>query len=169
MSQVYASEGNYDRWLKTAWSAASIDPTWHPATGSSALASWEMGRGAEALAYRERLRRVSFGAAFNCEYAEDWTKGDYSAIIKETLAARPKLAVSVEADNKVGYALLTLGYLDKARLLLRLPDGVWQFVSGEVPSGATFRELHDRARHEEFAGRTPAASGWSAAERRARG
>ena len=151
LSHVYASEGDYGRWLKAAWRAASIDPTWHPATGSSALASWQMGRGAEALAYRERLRQVSFDAAFNCEYAEDWTKGDYSAIIKETLAARPKLEASAEADTKVGYALLTLGYLDQARLLLRLPDDLWRFVSGEVPTRAVFRELHDRARHEEFA------------------
>jgi tetratricopeptide (TPR) repeat protein len=145
LSHVHGAEGNFPARLDALRRAAAIDPMWHRASGTAALAALELGREAEARAYAERLARSDPRASYLCAYAVDWARGDYSEVVRSTLAARPHLQQTDAADWKLGLALLILGHVDPAELLLRLPPELWGVATGQPLDPAGFIRLNREA------------------------
>ncbi|HEV2567072.1 hypothetical protein [Sphingomonas sp.] len=141
LSNVLGIEGAYADRLQALRRAAATDPRWDRASGSAALAAWEFGFEQEAEAYAARLKEADFARSFECSYAIDAARGDYARIVRETLAVRDRLDESSAADFKLGHALLTLGEVKAARLLLRLPPLMWRITSGEGPRPGELQPL----------------------------
>lgn len=148
LSHVLAIEGNYVDRLQALRRAAATDPLWGRASGSAALAAWEFGFEQEAAAYAERLRKTDLSRSFECSYAVDFARGDYSSVVRETLAVRDDLSEASAADFKLGMALLALGRTQPARLLLRLPPPLWRVASGEGPRPGELEPLLISSDHD---------------------
>lgn len=151
LSNVLSIEGDYIGRLQALRRAAAIDPLWHRASGVAALAAWEMGHSAEADRYAAQLREADPSVAFQCDYALDWAEGDYSGVVRDTLAAREKLNDSKMADWKLGIALLVLGHEQPARLLLRLPPPLWRIATDAGPAPGELEPLMIAANTEDRA------------------
>lgn len=151
LSNVHNIEGNYPARLDALRRAVTIDPLWHRASGTAALLAWEMGYPAEADRYAEQLRKHDLRKSFLCAYAVDWGRGDYSAVVRETVALRPQLQSVDAADWKLGNALLILGHVEPARLLLRLTPDYWEVARGGPASPAAFARINVEAEREERA------------------
>lgn len=141
LSNVLGSEGDYAGRLQALRRSAAIDPLWHRASGMAALAAWEMGYPEEAERHAARLRDIETNNAFLCDYAIDWSKGDYSEVVRDTIAARERLTDSRLADWKLGMALLVLGREQPARLLLRLPPPLWRVATDAGPAPGELEPL----------------------------
>jgi tetratricopeptide (TPR) repeat protein len=141
LSNVLGLEGDYVGRLQALRRAAAIDPLWHRATGSAAVAAWEFGYIGEADAYAARLRERDPRLSFLCGYSVDMARGNYARVVRETVAARARLTEADGADFKLGMALLALGYEQPARLLLRLPPPLWRVVSGAGPAPGELEPL----------------------------
>ncbi|NNM78148.1 hypothetical protein HJG53_14710 [Sphingomonas sp. ID1715] len=133
LSNVLGNEGDFAARLQALRRAVALDPLWHRATGSAAVAALEMGYPEEAERYAARLRQTTTADAFLCDYAIDWTAGNYADLVKTTQAARERVDRLGSIDNNLGRVLLLLGYEQPARLLLRLPPPLWRIVSGQGP------------------------------------
>lgn len=151
LSNVHGIEGNYPGRLDALRRAAAIDPLWHRTSGMAAVAAWELGHEAEADAYSERLRRVDRRKSFLCSYAVDCARGRYAQVVRATLAERPLLQQADAADWKLGNALLILGRVDTARLLLRLTPELWEIARGGPPSLDAFASVNLRAETDSYA------------------
>lgn len=151
LSNVLGSEGDYVGRLQALRRAAAIDPLWHRASGSAALAAWELGHWQEAKAYAERLREIDLQRSFECGYAIDWARGDYSGVVHDTLASRQRLVDAEAADWKLGIAFLALGHEQEARLLLRLPPPLWRIASGAGPAPGEIEPLMIEAMRDDRA------------------
>lgn len=145
LSNILDIEGNFSGRLDALRRAVKADPTWHRATGTAALAAAEMGHSEEAAGYAQRLRTVSRRLSFLCAYAIDWSRGDYADVVRETLPIRSQLQQADAADAKMGNALLILGELETARLLLRLTPDYWRIASGGPPSSDFFAQMSAEA------------------------
>ncbi|GAO39209.1 hypothetical protein SCH01S_28_00680 [Sphingomonas changbaiensis NBRC 104936] len=141
LSNVLGIEGDYVGRLQALRRAAAIDPYWHRASGPASLASWEMGYPEEAERHAARLREADLSESFLCDYSIDWAKGDYSEVVRDTLAARDRLASSGLVDLKLGMALLVLGHEQPARLLLRLSPALWRVASDAGPAPGELEPL----------------------------
>ncbi|MBA2918318.1 MULTISPECIES: hypothetical protein [Sphingomonas] len=141
LSNVLGVEGDYVGRLQALRRAAAIDPLWHRASGTAAVAAWELGYPDEAEAYVARLRERDPRLAFLCGYSVDMARGDYASVVRDTVAARQRLTEADAADSKLGMALLVLGYEQPARLLLRLPPPLWRIVSGAGPAPGELEPL----------------------------
>ena len=151
LSNVLAAEGDYVGRLQALRRAAATDPLWHRASGAAAMAAWEFGYLEEADAYAARLRETDPRKSFLCAYAVDWAQGDYSQVVRDTIAARERLSEADAADGKLGVALLVLGHERAARLLLRLPPRLWRIASGAGPAPGELEPLLLEADQDERA------------------
>jgi tetratricopeptide (TPR) repeat protein len=141
LSNVLGIEGDYVGRLQALRRAAAADPLWHRATGSAAVAAWELGNNDEADSYVARLRERDPRLSYLCGYSVDMARGDYASVVRDTVAARARLTEADAADFKLGMALLILGYQQPARLLLRLPPPLWRVVSGAGPAPGELEPL----------------------------
>lgn len=145
LSQVHLIEGDFTARLEALRRAAAIDPLWHRSSGTAALTAWELGHAAEARQHIERVTRIDQRAGFNCNYSVDWGSGAFAEVVRTIAAARPRLAQADLADWKLGNALLILGHVEPARLLLRLPPELWEVASGGPPSAASLVRINREA------------------------
>ena len=138
LSNVEQVEGNFVARLEALRRAARVDPMWHRSSGTAALAAYELGYPDEARAHIDRVRRADLRAAFLCAYSVDWASGAYAEVVRAIVAARPQLSQADGANWKLGNALLILGHVEPARLLLRMPPELWEVARGGPPSAAGF-------------------------------
>jgi tetratricopeptide (TPR) repeat protein len=148
LSNVLGNEGDYVGRLQALRRAAASAPSWNRGLGVAAVAAWEMGFPKEAESYAARLRDIDYRQSFDCSYSIDFAGGDYSGVVADTLAARERLNDSNFADSKLGMALLVLGHVQPARLLLRLPPPLWRVVSGAGPAPGELEPLMVQAAHD---------------------
>jgi tetratricopeptide (TPR) repeat protein len=141
LSNVLGIEGDYVGRLQALRRAAAADPLWHRASGTAAVAAWELGYHDEAETYVARLRERDPRLSYLCGYSVDMARGDYASVVRDTVAARHRLTEADAADFKLGLALLILGYEQPARLLLRLPPPLWRVVSGAGPAPGELEPL----------------------------
>lgn len=149
LSNVHGVEGNHPAKLDALRRAAAIDPMWHRSSGAAALSAHELGYHDEAQRHIARVARSNVRAAFSCDYSVDWARGAYAEVVRTVMAQRPKLQQADLADWKLGNALLVLGHVEPARLLLRMPTELWEVARGGPPSGAGFERIN---REAELAG-----------------
>ena len=145
LSNVHGGEGNFPARLNDLRKAAKIDPLWHRSSGTAALAAYELGYEVEAQQHIDRVGRADERAAFLCDYSVDWARGDYAEVVRTIAALRPRLQQSDYADWKLGNALLVLGHVEPARLLLRMPPELWEVARGGPPSPAAFVRINREA------------------------
>jgi hypothetical protein len=140
LSNILGEEGDYVGRLQALRRAAAADPLWQRASGTAALAAWELGYTDEANAYAARLRESDLARSFDCEYMLDLAQGDYANLVRGALAARERLPVA-NPDGKLGIGLLMLGHVEEARLLLKLPAPLWRIASGAGPAPGELEPL----------------------------
>ncbi len=128
LSQVLFIEGDFGGRLDALRRSAAIDPLWHRASGFAALAAWELGFEREAEQHAARLRQADLARSFDCGYALDCARGDYAAVVRQTIAVRQELKTS-DVDGKLGLTLLVLGHVEPAKLLLGMPPPLWRVAS----------------------------------------
>ena len=133
LSHILGNDGDFIGQLQALRRAVATDPLWYRASGTAALAAWSLGFADEADAHAARLRDIDIRASFQCAYAIDWARGNYSDVVHDTFANRQRLD-SDAADWKLGVALLVLGHIEPARLLLRIPPRLWRVASGAGPA-----------------------------------
>lgn len=151
LSNILGEQGDFPGRLQALRRAAAADPLWQRASGMAALAAWELGYPEEANAYAARLRDIDIARSFDCAYAVDWARGDYAGLVRDTLAARPRLTAANNADWKLGMGLLVLGHLKEARLLLKLPPPLWRIASDAGPKPGELEPLLIQATRDGLA------------------
>lgn len=137
VSNYYANNLDFGKRLAALRRAVAIDPYWPRAVNEAALAAWGMGHREEAAGYVQRIMKADPATAFDCDYRLDLASGSYAAIVEKIARARRQNGTPVQADMKLGFVLLILGYTEPARLLLHLPQFQWDIANGgPIPAGA---------------------------------
>jgi DNA-binding SARP family transcriptional activator len=122
--------------------AVAIDPRFPRASMEAATAAWELGRREEARSYFGRMGEQEAGA---CMLGIDLAEGNLAGIVQTFGASRSRGAPLPGVEGRVGTALLILGYVEPARLLMRLPDYQWEVARGTTPGPALFRMINVNA------------------------
>ena len=151
LSNVQAIEGDYVGRLQSLRRAVALDPRLYRATGTAAMAAWELGHVREAELHSARLRELDLIASFYCSYALDFFRGHYADTVTNILAVRDRLTEADSADWKLGVAYLVLGHQQPARLLMRLPPHLWRVASGAGPAPGDLETILIEAEQDERA------------------
>lgn len=141
LSNHYATELNFGKRLDALRRAVAIDPYWPRAVNEAALAAWNMGNRDEAARFVRHLTEADPAAAVECDYRLDLESGAYASIVQKIARMRQQRGFPPQADAKLGFVLLLLGYPDQARLLLRLPRYQWEIAGGGPISPEAFRQV----------------------------
>jgi tetratricopeptide (TPR) repeat protein len=151
LSNVAAIEGDYVGRLQALRRAVALDPRLYRATGTAAMAAWELGHVREAELHAARLRDLDLSQSFFCSYALDFFRGHYADTVTNILAVRDRLTEADFADWKLGVAYLVLGQEQPARLLMRLPPHLWRVASGAGPAPGDLETILIEAEQDERA------------------
>jgi tetratricopeptide (TPR) repeat protein len=153
LSNHHAGQLDFKARLEALRRVVALEPQWALGSNMAAMAAWEMGHRDEARRYARRLLTIDRQEAFNCDYQLDIANGEYASIVRKLAPIRNGVEKPVAADMKLGSVLLTLGFVEPARLLMRLPDHQWQVAGGGPVSPAAFRQVEADSKSEWMASR----------------
>jgi tetratricopeptide (TPR) repeat protein len=153
ISNHYSGLLDFGRQLNALRQVVSLDPQWALGSNIAATVAWELGHRDEARRYARRLLTIDRQQAFNCDYQLDIANGEYAAIVRKLAAVRNAVEKPIRADMKLASVLLTLGFVEPARLLMRLPDHEWQVASGGPIAAAAFIKVESSSRSEWMSSR----------------
>lgn len=127
--------------------AVEIDPGFPRAKTEAALAAWELGRRDEARSY---LGRMTESEADACTFGIALSEGKLVDVVRAYGRGAERAGAVPGRDMRAGAALLVLGYVEPARLLMRLPAYQWTVARGGTPSPAEFRLINRNADDDWF-------------------
>jgi tetratricopeptide (TPR) repeat protein len=141
LANHYATMLEFEPRMEALRRAVALDPYWARGANEAAVAAWQLGNRDEARRYAERLASYNREQALDCEFRLDLADGAYASIVRKLMLARSRSDSPATGDAKLGSALLILGRVEPARMLLHLRPYQWTVASGGLPSPAEFREV----------------------------
>lgn len=151
LSNVQGVEGAYQRQLETLRAAVAAAPSWGQALTQAATMAMRLGYRQEADTYVARLRKVDRGTCYRLVFEGSRDRADYAAIVRQANFLRAQGHSDIGSDRALGFALLAVGDITRAQLLLTLPDAQWRLVNGEPGAAANLAQLNRDATRDELA------------------